>query len=150
MSDGDYDYLIKFLALGDSGVGKTSFLYQYTDGKFNSKFITTIGIDFQEKRLVSPSVVCFPPFQLHSSSLGETELVQKTHSGNCTCCWGRQRMGGRDAFPSSFKILLPIPCLLSSLQQCLWPEFLLLSQPPAWLFQPPTVPAQDSTVFPRK
>uniref|UniRef100_A0A3P8WPR5 RAB27A, member RAS oncogene family n=1 Tax=Cynoglossus semilaevis TaxID=244447 RepID=A0A3P8WPR5_CYNSE len=37
MSDGDYDYLIKFLALGDSGVGKTSFLFQYTDGKFNSK-----------------------------------------------------------------------------------------------------------------
>uniref|UniRef100_A0A670XVE4 small monomeric GTPase n=1 Tax=Pseudonaja textilis TaxID=8673 RepID=A0A670XVE4_PSETE len=52
MSDGDYDYLIKFLALGDSGVGKTSFLYQYTDGKFNSKFITTVGIDFREKRLV--------------------------------------------------------------------------------------------------
>ncbi|XP_032089575.1 ras-related protein Rab-27A [Thamnophis elegans] len=52
MSDRDYDYLIKFLALGDSGVGKTSFLYQYTDGKFNSKFITTVGIDFQEKRLV--------------------------------------------------------------------------------------------------
>lgn len=52
MSDGDYDYLIKFLALGDSGVGKTSVLYQYTDGKFNSKFITTVGIDFREKRLV--------------------------------------------------------------------------------------------------
>lgn len=53
MSDGDYDYLIKFLALGDSGVGKTSVLYQYTDGKFNSKFITTVGIDFREKRVVS-------------------------------------------------------------------------------------------------
>lgn len=53
MSDGDYDYLIKFLALGDSGVGKTSFLYQYTDGKFSSKFITTVGIDFREKRVVS-------------------------------------------------------------------------------------------------
>jgi len=52
MSDGDYDYLIKFLALGDSGVGKTSFLYQYTDSKFNSKFITTVGIDFREKRVV--------------------------------------------------------------------------------------------------
>ncbi|XP_069766737.1 ras-related protein Rab-27A [Narcine bancroftii] len=51
MSDGDYDYLIKFLALGDSGVGKTSFLYQYTDAKFNSKFITTVGIDFREKRV---------------------------------------------------------------------------------------------------
>ncbi|XP_075905810.1 ras-related protein Rab-27A-like isoform X2 [Nelusetta ayraudi] len=55
MSDGEYDYLIKFLALGDSGVGKTSFLYQYTDGKFNSKFITTVGIDFREKRVVYKS-----------------------------------------------------------------------------------------------
>ncbi|XP_043379307.1 ras-related protein Rab-27A isoform X2 [Chelonia mydas] len=52
MSDGDYDYLIKFLALGDSGVGKTSILYQYTDGKFNSRFITTVGIDFREKRVM--------------------------------------------------------------------------------------------------
>lgn len=49
---GEYDYLIKFLALGDSGVGKTSFLYQYTDGTFNSKFISTVGIDFREKRVV--------------------------------------------------------------------------------------------------
>lgn len=48
----DYDYLIKFLALGDSGVGKTSFLYQYTDGVFHSRFISTVGIDFREKRLV--------------------------------------------------------------------------------------------------
>ncbi|KAE8743612.1 hypothetical protein FOCC_FOCC010756 [Frankliniella occidentalis] len=48
----DYDYLIKFLALGDSGVGKTSFLYQYTDGTFNTKFISTVGIDFREKRLM--------------------------------------------------------------------------------------------------
>lgn len=49
----DYDYLIKFLTLGDSGVGKTSFLHQYTDGKFQSKFISTVGIDFREKRIVS-------------------------------------------------------------------------------------------------
>ena len=48
----DYDYLIKFLSLGDSGVGKTSFLYQYTDGVFNGKFISTVGIDFREKRIV--------------------------------------------------------------------------------------------------
>ncbi|KAK6631603.1 Ras- protein Rab-27A [Polyplax serrata] len=47
----DYDYLMKFLALGDSGVGKTSFLYQYTEGIFNHKFISTVGIDFREKRL---------------------------------------------------------------------------------------------------
>ncbi|NWH70944.1 RB27B protein, partial [Piaya cayana] len=55
MSDGDYDYLLKLLALGDSGVGKTTFLYRYTDNKFNPKFITTVGIDFREKRVVYPS-----------------------------------------------------------------------------------------------
>ncbi|KFW09371.1 Ras-related protein Rab-27B, partial [Eurypyga helias] len=43
---------IKLRALGDSGVGKTTFLYRYTDNKFNPKFITTVGIDFREKRVV--------------------------------------------------------------------------------------------------
>ncbi|XP_054628313.1 ras-related protein Rab-27B-like [Dunckerocampus dactyliophorus] len=52
MADSDYDYLIKLLALGDSGVGKTTFLYRYTDNKFNRKFTTTVGIDFREKRLM--------------------------------------------------------------------------------------------------
>ncbi|CAL1615800.1 unnamed protein product [Knipowitschia caucasica] len=52
MADGDYDYLIKLLALGDSGVGKTSFLYRYTDGNFHTNFTTTVGIDFREKRVI--------------------------------------------------------------------------------------------------
>ncbi|KOX76131.1 Ras-related protein Rab-27A [Melipona quadrifasciata] len=49
----EYDYLIKFLALGNSGVGKTSFLYQYTDCTFESRFISTVGIDFKEKRVTA-------------------------------------------------------------------------------------------------
>ncbi|KAF7987686.1 hypothetical protein HCN44_003549 [Aphidius gifuensis] len=52
----DYDYLIKFLAIGDSGTGKTSFLYQYTDGLFNSRFISTVGIDFREKRVIYQTI----------------------------------------------------------------------------------------------
>ena len=48
---------------GDSGVGKTSFLFQYTDQSFNNKFISTVGIDFREKRIVScPSVGVFASF----------------------------------------------------------------------------------------
>uniref|UniRef100_A0A3P8W5U5 small monomeric GTPase n=1 Tax=Cynoglossus semilaevis TaxID=244447 RepID=A0A3P8W5U5_CYNSE len=52
MTDWGYDYLIKLLALGDSSVGKTTFLYRYTDHKFNRRFTTTVGIDFREKRVV--------------------------------------------------------------------------------------------------
>lgn len=62
MTDGEYDYLIKLLALGDSGVGKTTFLYRYTDNKFNPKFITTVGIDFREKRVVSFFLSSIFPF----------------------------------------------------------------------------------------
>lgn len=69
MTDGDYDYLIKLLALGDSGVGKTTFLYQYTEKKFNPKFVTTVGIDFREKRLVhhvgSANGKTGNPFRIH-------------------------------------------------------------------------------------
>ncbi|XP_058791417.1 ras-related protein Rab-27A [Phymastichus coffea] len=60
----DYDYLLKFLALGNSGVGKTSFLYRYTEGTFNPRFHSTVGIDFKEKRLV------------YESSKGETRRVR--------------------------------------------------------------------------
>jgi GTPase SAR1 family protein len=45
----DFDYVIKFLVLGNSGVGKTSCLVQYVDKTFNPNFISTVGIDFREK-----------------------------------------------------------------------------------------------------
>lgn len=88
MSDGDYDYLIKFLALGDSGVGKTSFLYQYTDGKFNSKFITTVGIDFREKRVVSTYTLSSPflscaDFLHYSGILFSKPVMQHFHMSLC-------------------------------------------------------------------
>lgn len=76
----DYDYLIKFLALGDSGVGKTCFLYQYTDGIFHSRFISTVGIDFREKRLVTikpffPSSISFTLHFNPSSFIIQTGLI---------------------------------------------------------------------------
>ena len=43
------DFMIKLLLVGDSGVGKTSLLVQFTEEKFSENYITTIGIDFNTK-----------------------------------------------------------------------------------------------------
>ena len=43
----EYDFLLKILVLGDSGVGKTSLLYRYTEDTFLPAFIPTIGVDFK-------------------------------------------------------------------------------------------------------
>ena len=45
----DYDYLFKFILVGDSGVGKSCLLYQFIEGKFNNSLEPTIGIEFGTK-----------------------------------------------------------------------------------------------------
>ena len=46
-----FDEKIKLMVLGDSNVGKSSILTKYCKNKFLSKYVTTIGIDFQIKYL---------------------------------------------------------------------------------------------------
>jgi GTPase SAR1 family protein len=38
-----FDYLIKLILIGDSGVGKTCFLVKFADENFTSSHISTIG-----------------------------------------------------------------------------------------------------------
>ncbi|CAF0823321.1 unnamed protein product [Didymodactylos carnosus] len=54
------DLNLKFLALGDSGVGKTCLLNQYVDGKYNGKLAPTVGIDIREKSFQYISEKCSP------------------------------------------------------------------------------------------
>ncbi|XP_065212131.1 ras-related protein Rab-10 [Planococcus citri] len=49
MAKKTYDLLFKLLLIGDSGVGKTSILFRFSDDAFTTTFISTIGIDFKIK-----------------------------------------------------------------------------------------------------
>ena len=46
----EYDYLFKVLLLGDSNTGKSSLILRYTDNKFNSSLVSSIGVDFKVKK----------------------------------------------------------------------------------------------------
>ena len=47
----DYNYLFKIVLIGNSGVGKSSLLFRFSDNKWEDKFIPTIGVDFVSKIL---------------------------------------------------------------------------------------------------
>lgn len=50
--DQNFDYMFKILIIGNSSVGKTSFLFRYADDSFSSAFVSTVGIDFKVKTIV--------------------------------------------------------------------------------------------------
>ncbi|XP_069107965.1 uncharacterized protein [Argopecten irradians] len=43
----NYDYLFKYLLIGDSGVGKSSLLLRFADNIFSDAFIATVGVNFK-------------------------------------------------------------------------------------------------------
>lgn len=50
-ADQNFDYMFKLLIIGNSSVGKTSFLFRYADNSFTSAFVSTVGIDFKVKTI---------------------------------------------------------------------------------------------------
>ena len=47
----EYDFLFKYLIIGNSGVGKSCLLLRYADDVYTDKHIITIGVDFKIKTL---------------------------------------------------------------------------------------------------
>ncbi len=42
---------LKYLVVGDSGVGKTSLLVRYCEDSYQADYLSTIGVDFKVKRI---------------------------------------------------------------------------------------------------
>ena len=46
-----YDYMVKLIIIGDSGVGKTNILTRYCEDIFKDSHVATIGVDFNVKTI---------------------------------------------------------------------------------------------------
>ena len=45
--DDSYDFIFKFIVIGDVNVGKTSLLKRFCQKEFDGELRTTIGVDFK-------------------------------------------------------------------------------------------------------
>ena len=50
----DFEVMIKLMIIGDSSVGKTNFIFQFTEGRFSSMHVTTVGFDYKSKIIKLP------------------------------------------------------------------------------------------------
>ena len=53
----EFDYLLKFIIIGDSSVGKSNIISQYKEGKFDSATQPSIGVQFIAKNIEIDSKV---------------------------------------------------------------------------------------------
>jgi Ras-related protein Rab-2A len=48
----DFEYIFKYIIIGDSSVGKSSLISSLMNGYFKKEYTTTIGVDFASKMIV--------------------------------------------------------------------------------------------------
>ena len=46
-----FDYLFKYIIIGDAAVGKSNLLLRYAHGQFNEQYQTTLGVEFGAKNV---------------------------------------------------------------------------------------------------
>ncbi len=51
MKEEGYDYLVKVLTIGESGVGKTCIIQRFNKNEFSVNHLSTIAIDFKLKNI---------------------------------------------------------------------------------------------------
>ena len=57
MSEIDFNYLLKYIIIGDSAVGKSNILTQYVYEKFSEEFQSTLGVEFASKNVIIDNII---------------------------------------------------------------------------------------------
>ena len=53
--ESNYEFQIKIVIIGDSGVGKTNFLFRFAENSFSDMHVSTVGLDYKSKIIILPS-----------------------------------------------------------------------------------------------
>ena len=92
-----FDYLLKFIIIGDSSVGKTNILSVYRDGSFSDKKQPSIGVEFIAKNVQIGNSI----FRLQIwDTAGQENFLSMTrvYYKNCSCAFIVYDITQKDTF----------------------------------------------------
>ncbi|CAD8068374.1 unnamed protein product [Paramecium sonneborni] len=96
----DYQYLFKFVLIGDQGVGKSCFLSQYVKGKFIQEYDPTIGLEFESKSIEFNDGVVVQNQLWDTSGSSQFMAIQKTFCQNAAGAIIFYKIDNKDSFKS--------------------------------------------------
>ena len=79
-----YDYKMKVIIVGDSSVGKSNLILQYTENKFNDGHNPTLGLDFSAKK-VQVNDLTFMCQIWDTAGQENFRSITRTYYKDCTC-----------------------------------------------------------------
>ena len=92
-----YDYLLKYIIIGDACVGKSNLLLRYANGEFRSEYQTTIGVEFTAKNINIDNLSY--RIQLWDTSGQETfKSITRNYYKNSACAIVVYDITSRDSF----------------------------------------------------
>ncbi|CAD8155031.1 unnamed protein product [Paramecium pentaurelia] len=96
----DYQYLFKFVLIGDTGVGKSCFLSQYVKGKFIQEYDPTIGLEFESKSIEFNDGIVVQNQLWDTSGSSQFMAIQKTFCQNAAAAIIFYKIDSQNSFKS--------------------------------------------------
>ena len=93
----NYDYLLKYIIVGDSAVGKSNLLLRFIHDDFKIEYQSTIGVEFDAKNLNIKNKIF--RLQIWDSAGQETyRSITRTYYKNCVCAILVYDISNRESF----------------------------------------------------
>ena len=92
-----FDYLLKYIIIGDEEVGKSNLLSHYIDDRFTSEYQSTIGVEFRAKNVVIRNTTY--RIQMWDTSGKENfKSITRAYYKNSVCALVVYDISSRDSF----------------------------------------------------
>ena len=93
----NFDYLLKYIIIGDEEVGKSNLLSHYIDDRFTSEYQSTIGVEFRAKNVVIRNTTY--RIQMWDTSGKENfRSITRAYYKNSVCALVVYDISSRDSF----------------------------------------------------